>query len=254
LAIQHPSADLLDHYLINDLSDVENADLERHVYACNACFSRVASRDMEAMAFAKACSMLAELESDGTRVLTVSIPEPERPPLLLAGFGWQFQPRYAVFAATAILTALTISSVSTVNKSFTRSSTPVVDTPRTTIPPPIQLLNASLAASPDPVNPVRKQKLLPPPSTFVVQAKYVRPFLPPDGDVDAPELDMTQVPPPVYAARRLYAPSALVRLPDAPKKRVRRSRRVLNALVSPFKKIGGAFATLAVGSGEHGGI
>ena len=87
-----------------------------------------------------------------------------------------------------------------------------------------------------------------------MHAKYIRPFLPPDGDVDAPELDMTQVPPPVHAARRLYAPAALVRLPDPPKKRVRRSRRVLNALVSPFKKIGGVFATLAVGGDDRAGI
>jgi hypothetical protein len=254
LANQHPSADLLDHYLINDLSEIETADLERHVYACDACFERMSSRDMEAMAFAKACMMLADLESEGTRVLTVSIPEPDPQPNFHIAAPWQFQPRYALFAATAVVTAITVSSVGFVEKSFTRSSVPVVNVPSGVAAQTFQSDDQSLSMSSQPVSAVRKRKPQPIETPYIIHARYTRPFLPPDGDVEAPELDMTQVPPPVYAARRLEAPAGIVRLADVPKKRVRRSRRVLNALASPFKKIGGAFATLAVGNQERPGI
>ena len=247
MANQHPSADLLDHYLINELSVNETAELERHIYACDACFARVASRDMEAMAFAKACMMLERLENDGTRVLTLSIPEPEQIRVAPAAARWHFQPQYAMVAATAILTAITVSSVGSVGKNFSQPAVSLVNVPVAVSASSIEPLNEPAMAAQEPASPVRKPKLRPHRPEFVIEARYTRPFLPPDGDVEAPELDMTQVPPPVYAARRLDAPAALVRLPDAPKKRVRRSRRVFTALASPFRKIGGAFAVLVAG-------
>jgi hypothetical protein len=208
---------------------------------------------MEAMAFAKACMMLANLESEGTRVLTLSIPEPDRHPIMLLPARTEFQPQYAMVAATVILTAVTFASIGSVDRTFTQSSMPLVNVP-TTVSAQATKPAEVLSESSEPVNPAPKRKVRPRMPEYIVQAKYTRPFLPPNGDVEAPELDMTQVPPPVYAARRLDAPAALVRLPDAPKKRVRRSRRVLNALASPFKKIGGALAILVIGRQERAGI
>ena len=252
MANQHPSADLLDHYLINDLSVDETVELERHVYACDACFSRVNSRDMEAMAFAKACMMLEKLENDGTRVLTLSIPEPDRVLSAPVTKRWQFQPQYAMAAATVILTAITISSVGSADKNVTPTAVSLVDVPVTVSAHTIEPLAEPVGISAEPATPVRRRRVHPQRPQYIVAARYTRPFLPPDGDVEAPELDMTQVPPPVYAMRRLDAPAALVRLPDAPKKRVRRSRRVFTAIASPFRKIGGAFAVLLAGRERTG--
>src|SRR5688500_6926843 len=102
---EHPTPDLLDHYLINDLSEPETARLEQHVFACESCFSRVASRELESMALAKACRMLARLENDGTRVLTLSTPEPEFRPVPVTDVMPRrtFQPQYAMFAAAAAM-------------------------------------------------------------------------------------------------------------------------------------------------------
>jgi anti-sigma factor RsiW len=259
LTTEHPSPDLLDHYLINDLSEVETADLERHVFACQACFSRVAARDLEVLALTKACMMLAKLEDDGTQILTVSAPEPAPKPAPPPPVGWQFQPQYAVLAATVLLTAITVSSVGSIDRIMRPKAVSLVETPRSVATiESIESLDESLWPVDQPVQPrpapsPRRQPQVSS-SPFVIQARYTKPFLPPNGDVEAPELDMTQVPPPVYAARRLDAPAALVRLPEVPKKRVRRSRRVFSALASPFKKIGGAFAVLAVGRPDPSGI
>ncbi len=250
---EHPTPDLLDHYLINDLSEPENAELERHVFACESCFSRVASRELESMALAKACGMLARLENDGTRVLTLSTLEPEFRSEIIAPVipSWRFQPQYAVFAATAAMAVITIGSIGSLERKMAPPAIPLVSTSGAANGQTIQPLDDSLLTSTQeaiPATPKRKAPVVRKPE-YIVQARYVRPFLPPDGDVEAPEFDMTQVPPPVYAARRLDTP-AIMRLPDAPKRRVRKSRKVLRALATPFKKIGGAFAMLATGRAD----
>ena len=163
---------------------------------------------------------------------------------------WRFQPQYAMFAATAAMAVITVGSIESLERKKAPPAIPLVASTADNLQT-IEPLNESLLTSSSPAAPKRKTPVLQKPE-YIVPARYVRPFLPPDGDVEAPEFDMTQVPPPVYAARRLDAP-AIMRLPDAPKRHVRKSRKVLSALASPFKKIGGAFATLAVGRDDGSG-
>ena len=251
---EHPTPDLLDHYLINDLSQPETEELERHVFACESCFSRVASRELESMALAKACKMLAQLENDGTRVLTLSTPEPDPLPFRAAAMPtWTYQPRYALVAATAVIAVITVASVQSVEKKVTPSSVPIANARTTANVQPIEPLTEVALNSTEQAVRVPKRRPRVEMHDFIVPARYTKPFLPPDGDVEAPEFVLTQAPPPaVYASRRLDAPAGLMRMPEAPKKRVRRSRKVFSALVSPFKKIGGVFATLAVGTDGPG--
>src|SRR5688572_18647914 len=250
---EHPTPDLLDHYLINDLSAPETAKLERHVFACDSCFSQVKSRELESMAPAKPCMMLAQLENGGTRVLTVSALGPDPPPARAVVPTWRFQPQYAVFAASAAMAVITVASIGSVDRKSAPSAIPLVEAPAIQTVQSIEPSIETLAASTQPATRVRPRARWHKPE-YIVPVRYTRAFLPPDGDVEAPEFDMTHVPPPVYAARRLDAPAGLTRLPDAPKKKVRRSRRVFRALASPFKKIGGVFATLAVGRHDGPGI
>ena len=252
---EHPTPDLLDHYLINDLSEPETEELERHVFACESCFSRVASRELESMALAKACKMLAQLENDGTRVLTLSTPEPDPIPFRAAVMPtWTFQPQYAMFAATAVIAVITVASIQSVEKKSTLSVIPIAKTTNPVSLEPVEPLTEVALNSPEQTVRVPKRKARAETPEFIVPARDPKPFLPPDGDVEAPEFVLTQAPPPtVYASRRLEAPAGLMRMPDAPKKRVGKSRKVFSALASPFKKIGGAFATLVVGN-DPGGI
>jgi hypothetical protein len=203
------------------------------------------------MALAKACMMLAKLENDGTRVLTLSIPEPEiRPlPTYETVAPWRFQPQYAVFAATIAMAVITVTSVETASRKITPTAIPVVSVPASDT---VRELSSSrdvlLTSTEQSVTPPRR-RVRAPKQEQIVPVRHFRPkpFLPPDGDVEAPEFNLAHVPPAVYAARRLDTPAGLMRLPEAPPKRVRRSRRMFSVLVSPFKKVGGALATLVVG-------
>jgi hypothetical protein len=254
---EHPTPDLLDHYLINDLSEPETAEIERHVFACDSCFSRVASRELEPMALAKACKMLSQLENDGTRVLTLSPLEPDSaPPFRPVTPSWTFQPQYAMIAATAVMAITTVASIQSIERKSTPAAIPIVTAPTIASVQPIEPADDDIASStPEQTVRVPKRKARVQHPEYIVPARYTKPFLPPDGDVEAPEFVLTQAPPPaVYAARHLDAPAGIMRMPDAPKKRVKRSRKVLSALASPFKKIGGVFATLAVGGDDRPGI
>jgi hypothetical protein len=255
MAHQHPSPDQLDDYLINHLSDVETANVEQHVFACDVCFPRIASRELYDLAVTKACVMLGQLEMDGIKLLTAS-PLPDGPvlaPRLIAPIiisrpaVRRWEQRYAAIAATVVAGALTFSSVGSIRYQSPAPAVSLIEVPasvRTPRVPDIPVVAAAVQTAPVVSRP--KTRALKPLPVFV-HARHTRTFLPPNGDVDTPELNLTDVPPPVVAAR--LQPVALVssRLPELPKKRVRGSRRVLRALASPFKKIGGALATLAVG-------
>ena len=81
---------------------------------------------------------------------------------------------------------------------------------------------------------------------MVVQVRFERPFMPPSPGIERPVVDMAYVPP-FVVAQRTDPPAAITSLPQ-PKPRVRRSRRVLQALASPFRKLGGTLAAVAVGA------
>jgi hypothetical protein len=256
MTCEHPAPSLIEEYLINHLSEADTARIEKHVFACNSCFSRVASSDLESLALRKACLMLAKLESDGTRVLTMPIPEPTPKPALIPFDLWQFQFKFqfrlqhaTVLATVALAAAATFSSVRSIN------NTPATTVALVRVPPPVQF--GMVAPAPidrdehtDGLSHQRRVRAQNHEPVYIMNARFVRPFLPPNGDVEAPELDMNHVPPPLVVARGAEVPAAILQLPDVPKKQVSGSRRVLRAIASPFKKIGLALAVVAVGRAD----
>ena len=254
MAHQHPSPDQLDGYLTNCLSEVETANVEKHVFTCDVCFPRIASRELYDLAVDKACTMLGQLQTDGIRMLTVSTPAPDAPvldpviippaPVRIPAFRLWEQP-FAAVAASVVAGVLTLSSIDNIHNNF---QVPSLSSALKSAPRPQAAPSLPVVSTIPETTPVvgRKKMREPAPAPVVIRARYTRPFLPPNGDVDAPELDMIDAPPPVVAAR-LQTVSLLADLPGAPKKQVRGSKRVFRAIATPFKKLGGALATLAIG-------
>jgi hypothetical protein len=250
MALQHPTPELLDQYLINHLSEPDSAELERHVYACGECFSRVAASDLEMLALAKACSMLAQLESDGTRVLSLTIPESAPKPVVLPAPTWRsVQPRYTAIAAGLVAAAVAFSWIGSVQAPVSHPTVALVDVPQEVRSEPADSADMAQATESMRVNTsAERRPRFRAPQPYIVYAKYTKPFIPPDRDVEAPEFDMSPVPPPVLA--RLEQPHWILRLPELPKKKLSGSQRVLRALASPFRKLGGLFAPVVMERSE----
>jgi hypothetical protein len=255
MALVHPSPDQLNDYLINHLSEVETVNIEQHVFACDACFRMLASRDLYDLAVTKACVMLSSLETDGIKMLTATTLEQDSAvvapqPIVHRPVARRWEPRYAAAAATVVAGALTFSSIGSV-----RDETRVLAVSLVNVPSAVQV--AAVSSTPE-VVPVpapeappaitpRKRRAIAPEPVMIKTARHTRPFLPPNGDVEAPELLLTDAPAPHVVAQRVHHIGVVSRLPEAPAKHVKKSRRVFRALASPFKKLGGALANLAVG-------
>jgi len=244
----HPSPDLLERYFMNHVSETESAIVEQHVFACRTCFSRVSSFDIDSLAVTKACSMLGELESQGTRVLTISAPKPERSLMILSSWALRFEFRYTAAAATLLFALTALSSVSLMKRDPAQDNSGDEALAVATVPRNAEILNASLHAalavydlpSPEPRVPAPKPEVNELPSPIVL-ISFEKPFLPPSKRIEEPELVMTHVAPSVVA-QPAEPPPAIAKLPQVPKPRVRKSRRVLQILASPFKKLGGTLA------------
>jgi hypothetical protein len=247
---EHPSPDLLERYFMNHVSETERAIVEQHVFACSNCFSRVSLFDVDSLAVTKACSMLGELESQGTRVLTISAPQPERSFIILPSWAPRFEFHYAAAAATFLFALTALSSVSLIKRDQGQDAVAEETLAVATVPKNAEILNASLRTalavydltSPDPRIPASRPEVNEPP-TVIVPIRFEKPFLPPSRRMEQPELVMTHVAPSVVA-QQAEPPPTIVKLPQVPKPRMRRSRRVLQVLVSPFKKLGGTLAAL----------
>jgi hypothetical protein len=240
---EHPSLDLLERYFTNEVSDVETAVVERHVFACGTCFSKAASLDMDTLALNKACSMLGDLESQGTKVLTISPPERDFRYSLAFLRPLQFEFRYAAVAATVILTVATLSSVGIVEKEAQRISSEI----------PERIESAALAPSAPAIEMVtplrrsttRRRQVNEQTRAIIANLRFEKPFMPPPRVFERPEVDMTHSPPLVAMQRRLEPPTVISRLPLAPKRRVHPAKRFFGALATPFKKLGGTLVAFS---------
>ena len=242
---EHPSLDLLERYFTNEVSDAETSIVERHVFACGMCFSKAAALDMDTLALNKACSMLGDLESQGTKVLTISAPERDIRYSLAFLRPLQFEFRYAAVAATVILTVATLSSVGIVLK----------DEPQRVsreMPERIESSAALLPSTPtvEMATPIRRVTTRRRPTNeetrdIIANLRFEKPFMPPSRVVERPEVNMAYSPPHVAAPRHLEPPTVIARLPLAPKRRVHPAKRFFGALASPFKKLGGTLVAFS---------
>lgn len=247
---EHPRPDLLERYFTNQASEDESSIVEQHIYACDVCFSWAAAVDMDTLALNKACSMLGELANQGTRMLTISAceEEPGIPCVILPAWAPRFQSRYAAAAAgTILLTVTTLSSIGLVHKEeplevAAISTANRIESAAPWFPPPLAQNEVS---PPSLRTPAREQNMSEMQPT-IVHVRFERPFMPPSPEIERPVVDMGYVPP-FVVAQRTEPPAAITGLPQ-PKPRVRRGRRVLQALASPFKKLGGTLAAVAVGA------
>jgi hypothetical protein len=241
---EHPSLDLLERYFTNEVSDVETAVVERHVFACGTCFSKAASLDMDTLALNKACSMLGDLESQGTKVLTISAPERDIRYSLAFLRPLQFEFRYAAVAATVLLTVATLSSVGIVEKEAQRISSEIPERIESTAALLPAVPTVEMAPPPRRVT-ARRRPTNEETRAIIANLRFEKPFMPPSRVFERPEVDMTHSPPLVAVQRRLEPPTVISRLPLAPKRRVHPAKRFLGALATPFKKLGGTLVAFS---------